>query len=171
MRERLDLGVGEAVTQTPVPPATLVIGLGSPLRGDDGVGIRVAQAVAANILPPHVEVVDGGTPGLGIVNLFEGRRRVIVVDAADMGVPPGQFRRFTLNEARVRAEGDHLSVHAPGLGDALLLAQALNLLPDEIVIFGVQPAHLEWDSGLSSQVEAALPDLVAAVLAEIVSGG
>jgi hydrogenase maturation protease len=150
-------------------PATLIIGLGNLLRGDDGVGVRVAQALAARALPPGVEVVDGGTQGLGIVNLMEGRRRVIVVDAADVGRPPGQFVRFTLARARLSGDNRHLSLHAAGLGDALLLAQALGTLPGEVVIFGLQPASLEWDSELSPQVEAALPGLIAAVLAEAAS--
>jgi hydrogenase maturation protease len=157
------------------PPATLVIGLGNPLRGDDGVGVRLAQALAARALPDGVEVVDGGTQGLGIVNLMEGRQRVILVDAADLGRPPGQFVRFTLpgtarqgrgEEARLLGADQHLSVHAAGLRDALLLAQALKALPDEVVIFGVQPANLNWDGDLSPQVAAALPALIAAVLAE-----
>jgi hydrogenase maturation protease len=148
-------------------PATLVIGLGNSLRGDDGVGVRVAQILAAQALPDDVEVVDGGTQGLGIVNLMEGRQRVILVDAADVGIDSGEFVRFTLDEARLLGDDRHLSVHAAGLRDALLLAQALEVLPDEVVIFGVQPANLEWDSTLSPQVEAALPSLVAAVLAEV----
>lgn len=147
----------------------LVIGLGNPLRGDDGAGVRVAQALAAQALPPDVEVVDGGTQGLGIVSLLEGRRRVILVDAADVGQSPGQFVRFTLDEARLLGDDWHISVHAAGLRDALLLAQALKVLPAQVIIFGVQPAHLEWDSDLSPQVEAALPGLVAAVLEEVVS--
>jgi hydrogenase maturation protease len=61
----------------------------------------------------------------------------------------------------------HLSVHAAGLREALLLAQALDVLPDEVIIFGVQPANLEWSSALGAQVKAALPRLVEAVLAEI----
>jgi hydrogenase maturation protease len=145
----------------------LVIGLGNPLRGDDGAGVRVAQALAAQALPPDVEVVDGGTRGLGIVSLLEGRRRVILVDAADVGQSPGQFVRFTLDEARLLGDDCHLSVHAAGLRDALLLAQALKVLPAQVIIFGVQPARLEWDSDLSPQVEAALPGLVAAVLEEV----
>jgi hydrogenase maturation protease len=144
-------------------PATLVIGLGNFLRGDDGVGVRVAQILAAQALPDDVEVVDGGTQGLGIVNLMEGRQRVILVDAADVGIDSGEFVRFTLDEARLLGDDRHLSVHAAGLRDAL----ALEVLPDEVVIFGVQPANLEWDSTLSPQVEAALPSLVAAVWAEV----
>jgi hydrogenase maturation protease len=152
-------------------PATLVIGLGNPLRGDDGVGVRVAQILAEQALSPGVEVMDGGTQGLGIVNLMEGRQRVIVVDAADVGRSPGQFVRFTLDEARLLGDDQHLSVHAAGLRDALLLAQALKMLPDQVIIFGVQPASLEWESTLSPQVEATLPDLIEAVLAELKNFG
>ena len=147
--------------------ATLVIGLGNPLRGDDGVGVCVAQMLTEQVLPPGVEVVDGGTQGLGIVNLMEGWRRVILVDAAAVGKSPGQFVRFTLDEARLPGDDQHLSVHAAGLNDALLLAQALKILPDEVIIFGVQPASLDWDSSLSPQVEATLSALIEAVLAEL----
>ena len=149
------------------PPATLVIGLGNSLRGDDGVGVRVAQVLAQQTLPVDVEVVDGGTQGVGIVNQMEDRQRVILVDAANMGQPPGRFVRFTLDEARLLGDDRQLSVHAAGLRDALLLAQALKVLPGEVVIFGVQPANLAWNNALSSQVETILPDLIAAILAEL----
>lgn len=150
------------------PPATLIVGLGNPLRGDDGVGVRVAEALAAKPLPREVEVVDGGTEGLGIVSLMAGRRRVIFVDAAEMGQSPGHFGRFTPDQVKLLSDEQRLSVHAAGLRDALLLARALNILPDEVIIFGLQPAETGWDGQLSPQVEAALPDLIEAVLAEVV---
>ena len=151
---------------TSLPP-TLIIGLGNTLRGDDGVGVCLVKMLARQTLPDGVEVFDGGTQGLGIVNLMEGRRRVILVDAADVGKTPGQFMRLTLNEVSLSGYDQHLSLHAAGLRDALLLAQALKVLPDEVVIFGVQPANLDWVSILSPEVEATLPNLVTAVLAEI----
>ena len=189
------------------PPscATLIIGLGNPLRGDDGVGVRVAQILGNHTLPDGVEVLDGGTQGLGIVNLMEGRQRVILVDAAEMGRSPGEFVCFARDsfdpqgewgEAHLLGDGvetastprgvetaltprgvetaltprdAHLSVHAAGLRDALALAEALQMLPPEVIIFGVQPLHLEWESALSPPVEAALPDLVAAILAKVES--
>ncbi len=146
---------------------TLIIGLGNPLRGDDGVGVRLVQELARQTLPPNVQAVDGGTQGLGLVNMMEDQQRVILVDAADVGRSPGEFVRFTLDEARLLGDDQHLSIHAAGLYDALLLAQALNMLPPDVIIFGVQPSHFEWDSTLSPEVEAALPDLLAAVLAEL----
>lgn len=148
---------------------TLIVGLGNPLRGDDGVGARVAQALRGQTLPGDVEVVDGGTQGLGLVPLLEGRRRVIVIDAAEVGRDPGQFVRFTPDEVRLLGDGQRLSVHAAGLREVLLLAQALAMLPDEVIIFGIQPANLEWVADLSPQVESALPGLVEAVLAELCS--
>ena len=156
-------------------PESLIIGLGSPLRGDDGVGVRVVEALAERTLPAGVEVVDGGAQGLGLVSLMEGRRRVVFVDAADVGQAPGQFVRFTFDDVRsgrVRLLGDEhsISVHAAGLRDALLLAQALDCLPEETVIFGIQPGNLAWEEDLSPQVEAILPRLVEIVLAEAKEG-
>ncbi|HFD38265.1 MAG TPA: hydrogenase maturation protease, partial [Anaerolineae bacterium] len=53
-----------------------------------------------------------------------------------------------------------LSIHDAGLREALLLAEVLGVLPAEVIIYGVQPAHLDWGEGLSPAVEAALPELV-----------
>jgi hydrogenase maturation protease len=150
-------------------PDTLIIGLGNPLRGDDGVGARLAQALSEQTLPGDVEVVDGGTQGMGLVPLLEGRRRVIVIDAADVGRGPGQFVRFTPDEVRLLGDDQCLSVHAAGLREVLLLAQALDILPNKVIIFGIQPANLDWVVDLSPQVEAALPGLMEAVLAELCS--
>ena len=62
----------------------LVLGLGNPLRGDDGIGPRVIEALQDRGLPSGVEVIDGGTGGLGLVNMLSCRQRVIIVDAANM---------------------------------------------------------------------------------------
>ncbi len=149
------------------PPATLILGLGNPLRGDDGVGVYVVQELETRALSEGVELVDGGTQGLGIIPLLEGRQRVILVDAADVGRSPGEFVRFGLDEGRLLGEDRHLAIHYAGLRDALLLAQALKMLPPEVIIYGVQPVSTQWDSALSPQVEAILPKLVEAVLAEV----
>jgi hydrogenase maturation protease len=159
------------VTLGTVVRDTLIVGVGNPLRGDDGVGTTVARALAERDLPAGVEVVDGGTQGLGLVSVMEGRQRVILVDAADVGRVPGQFVRFALDEAHLRGDDQPLSVHAAGLREALLLAQALGVLPDQVIIFGVQPARVDWDDALSPEIEAALPALVEAVLAEALHGG
>jgi hydrogenase maturation protease len=99
--------------------------------------------------------------------LMEGRQRVIFVDAANMGQEPGQVIRFALEEVLLAGDDRPLNVHSAGLRDALLLARALGTLPSDVVVYGVQPASIEWDSTLSQEVEAVLPDLVEAVLTEV----
>jgi hydrogenase maturation protease len=102
---------------------------------------------------------------------MQGRRRVIFCDAANMGQEPGHFARFTPDEVRLLSREQGISIHEAGLRDALVLAEALDALPQEIIIFGVQPANVDWESALSPQVEAVLPKLVAAILVEIGDSG
>lgn len=144
----------------------LVLGLGNPLQADDGIGCRVVQALAERNLPDAVEVLDGGTPGIGLVNLIEGRRRVVLVDAAALGQAPGEIRR--LSAAELPAEpSPSLSLHTSGVGDALALMSALHLAAPDIVVYGVQPARIDWGEELSPPVQAAVPLVVQAVLREI----
>ena len=152
---------------------TLVLGLGNPWRGDDGLGPAVIRWLQVRGLPPDVVTVDGGTPGLDLVLTlagdYKGRpyRRALIVDAADLGRAPGEWMRFTPAQARLRADEARLSVHAAGLAEALALGEALGTLPEEVVIFGVQPAWLDWQPGLSAEVEAVVPIVGQAVLQEL----
>jgi len=146
--------------------AILILGLGNPLRGDDGIGPRVVDALLQRGLPAGVEALDAGAAGLDLLNLLEGPRRVIVVDAADVGLEPGRFARFTPDEARLVGVADALSSHGAGLAEALALARACGQPLPEIVIFGVQPESLEWGEGLSPAVKGAVSQVVEAVLQE-----
>jgi hydrogenase maturation protease len=127
----------------------------------------VIEALQDYALPSGVEVIDGGTGGLGLVNLLTCRQRVIIVDAANMGLAPGRVQRFTLDEARLVDDHSNLSAHGAGLRETLLLAQTLGSLPDEVVVYGVQPRSLDWENGLSEPVEAVLSRIVDAILDEM----
>ena len=144
---------------------TAVIGLGNPLRGDDGVGPRVVNELRRRGLPTDVTVIDGGNAGLDLLDELEKWERVVIVDAAELGLEPGQFARFTLAEIKLR--DDRFSSHSAGLGEVLLLANVLGRRVPEIVIFGVQPAEIGWGEGLSQAVEAAIPALSDAILEEL----
>ncbi len=151
---------------------TLVLALGNPLRGDDGIGTAVLAALREADLPEGVALVDGGTAGLESILLMQGYQRAIVVDAAQMGLEAGAWRRFDLREVTLQA-GDLSqmgTLHAAGLSEALALGEALGVLPPQIVIFGVQPQEVGWEAGLSASVQAALPALVAAIRDELHRG-
>jgi hydrogenase maturation protease len=138
----------------------LILGLGNLLLGDEGVGVRVAEELKGLELPDGVAVVEGGTGGLGLIGLMEGYQKVIIVDAADMGHPPGRVVRFTPLEAQLKTAEAPLSLHQVGLGEVLALAQALEVAPAELVIIGIQPSRLEGGAGLSPEVEGAIPQII-----------
>ena len=148
----------------------LVLGLGNPLLGDDGVGMRVIQALQLCDLPPHVEAMDGGTPGVGLIHLLEGRHRVVIVDAAEMGLRPGEIVRFRPQDVALTGSTDRLSLHGSDVAGALALADALGISLPEIVVYGVQPEQVDWGEGLSPAVAVAVPGLVQAVLEETEKG-
>jgi hydrogenase maturation protease len=147
--------------------SVLILGLGNPLRGDDGVGLRVVEALNQRELPEGVTALDGGTGGFDLLHVLEGWERAVIVDAADVGREPGQFVRFTPDEARLVESADGFSLHNAGLAEALALVKAVGQPLPQMVIFGVQPETIGWGEGLSGTIEAALPDIVNAVLNEI----
>jgi hydrogenase maturation protease len=166
---------GGGLVRTPKPPDgvknVLILGLGNPLLGDEGIGVRVAEELARLKLPDGVSVVEGGTAGLGLIGLMEGYERVIVVDAADMGRPPGHVVRFTPSDAKFETVGGPLSLHQVGLGEVLALAQALEVAPAALVIIGVQPGRIEARTGPSPELEGAIPQIIRIVLEELKAAG
>ncbi len=151
------------------PATTLILALGNPLRADDGAGAAVIKALQGCRLPPDVELLDGGTPGLETVLYFEGRSRVIVVDAADMGLEPGEWRRFTLGDIRLKSNDMALrgTLHYAGLAEAVALAGAMDALPAELVIYGIQPQSLDWQTGLSDVVRTAVGAVARQIVQEL----
>lgn len=145
----------------------LILGLGNPLQADDGVGCRAVEALERCPLPADVEVLDGGAPGVGLLHLLEGRRRAVIVDAAEMGRRPGEIVRFRPEEVTLTGSSARFSLHRTAVADALALARALNLPLPEITFYGVQPGRVGWSDGLSPEVAAAVPALIEALLAEV----
>jgi hydrogenase maturation protease len=160
---------------------TLVLGVGNPLCGDDGVGARIVEmleqpgSVSGRTLPPGTCVQDAGLPGWGLPSWLEGWSRVFLVDAVDMGLEPGAWRRFCPEEVKYNLEdeafsqSEFLSLHQPDLACGLALAQALNLIPEELVIYGVQPADTTPGAPLSPQVIACLPQLLDKIVDDIIN--
>ncbi|MGB9521629.1 MAG: hydrogenase maturation protease [Anaerolineales bacterium] len=146
---------------------TLILGVGNILKGDDGLGVRVAQVLSQRALPPDVIVEEIGTPGLDLVTYIEGWEKVIIIDAVEMGEIPGTWKRFTPEEVKLIAGDEVLSLHEPNIADVLELGQALNILPDEIVVYGVQPQDLTYIERLSPQIEAIINNVADQILLEI----
>jgi hydrogenase maturation protease len=146
---------------------TLVLGLGNPIRGDDAVGLRVAEAVRRS-LPPGADVeVDTCTlGGLRLMERLVGYDRAVLVDAILTGAhPPGTVLRLGLDDV---ATQNTASSHDVNLPTALRLAADLGLrVPAEIPIVAVEVENvLDFAEGCGPEVEAAVPRAAAAVREE-----
>jgi hydrogenase maturation protease len=148
------------------PCPVLVLGLGNILLRDEGVGVRVVQALQSMRLPDAVEALDGATAGLALLDILADRRRVIVVDAIDGEYPPGTVIRLA-PEDLAPPDGGAVSLHGLGLVEALRLSERLGISPDEVVILGVKPASLEYGLELSAELNELLPRIIELVLDEI----
>jgi hydrogenase maturation protease len=137
----------------------LVIGVGNTLRGDDGIGVHVARALASLPLPEHVEVFDGGTEGLSM--LFEMQRadRVILIDAADMRKPPGEARTLDSVLLEDSTKVRFSSLHGIGVAEVLALGRAVGVEPT-VTILAIQPADIRPRDGLSEALAARVPEYV-----------
>ncbi|MBI5956951.1 MAG: HyaD/HybD family hydrogenase maturation endopeptidase [Chloroflexi bacterium] len=133
---------------------------------DEGVGVRVVEAMRAALLPPGVDLLDGGTAGLSLLELMEGYDRVIVVDAVQAGAEPGAIFRYRPEDRAAMPNVRLTSFHQVGLMDVLQLAESVGQRP-EVVIIGVQPASLDWGTEPTPQLQDAVPRVIEFVLREI----
>jgi len=145
----------------PEPRATTaVVGLGSPLMGDDGVGLEALARLRAHCGDdPTLAWVDGGTGGLALLHAIEGARRVLFLDAIDAGCPPGTVIELE-GDALPRRLGPKLSPHEVDLAEVLALAALRGTPPACAAAVGVQPARIALGTTLSPPVAAALDALV-----------
>jgi hydrogenase maturation protease len=145
----------------------LLLGVGNLLMGDDGVGVRVAQALEGADLPPGVRVVDAGTGGVTLIGLMEEADNVILIDAADMGKPPGACAVFSPEDVRSLKRDSRLSLHHADLLGLLDLMRTLAMRMPKVRVVGVQPESVEWRDRLSRTVQNKLPEVMALVRAEV----
>ena len=144
-----------------------MLGLGNVVLTDDGLGVHAVRRLRArHALGPGVEVVEGGTAGLLLLPWLADSRRAIVVDAIDRGARPGSLHRLD-GAAWASAFDARMSPHDAGLADLLGAAQIGGVLPEELVLLGLQPARLGWGTELSPPLAAALDGLVDAVAAQL----
>ena len=100
--------------------ATLVLGIGNPLLGDDGFGVEVIARLRGERSWPQVELLDGGTAGLYLLPHLEGRAHILVVDAIDFGGRPGQIVHRPVAEVPAQI-GLKLSEHQVTFHEVLAL--------------------------------------------------
>ncbi len=135
----------------------LVIGCGNEFASDDAVGLQVIRSLKEVKLPDGVSLIEAGTPGLNLLDLWDRADRVIIVDAVKSGATPGTVHSF---DASLLPPRDVMPVSSHGLNiiDAVELGRLLERLPAQLTIIGVEILSEEpFRVGLTPEVEAAVP--------------
>ncbi|MBS1190328.1 MAG: Hydrogenase 2 maturation peptidase Aspartic peptidase family [Rhodocyclaceae bacterium] len=147
--------------------AVVVLGIGNILLSDEGVGVRVVEQLEAKYdLPPEVEVIDGGTCGMEMLDQLEGLDALIVVDCVRHGQPPGTPILIQGDDVPVFFR-TKLSPHQVSLSDVLASLEFEGRAPKYTAIVGIQPASMDTGLELTPTVEAWLPELLAMTVAEL----
>jgi hydrogenase maturation protease len=146
-----------------------IIGIGNPLRKDDGVGIILLKRLQQRKkeFPKNLEFIDGGTGGMNVLHLLARFKMVLIVDAVDFHGQPGEARSFTLKDIQSKKAQVQLSTHESDFLNVLRLSKKLKELPQTLVIFGVQPRDISHGMGLSKEIELVLDDLCIKLQKEI----
>ena len=151
---------------------TLVLGLGNPICGDDGVGIRIAEALKDKVADPQVEVAETTAAGLGLLDLMAGYQRIIITDAIRTrnGVP-GQVYRLGLSD--LPGPVHCATLHDVDLATALELGRRLGMeMPREVIVFAVEVADTTtFLEGCTPDVERAVPEVASLVLQDLENMG
>ena len=147
---------------------TIVVGLGNPVLGDDGVGWRIVESVQqastfTNMSQPDVDFVCLAVGGLSLMEHLIGYDRAILVDAVNLGkLPLGDIYCLKLSDLPDFNAGHTGSAHYTTLPAALQLGREMGApLPDDIQVIGVEtPGTYDFSEQLSPQVAAAIPRAV-----------
>lgn len=143
----------------------IVIGLGSRFRADDGVGPYVADRLRTDV--EGLRIVAGPGDALALVGAWDTAALAVVVDAAASGSAAGTIHRWEAGIQPLPKDAARCSSHGLGLAEAIALAQALDRLPDRLVVYAVEGATFEHGTGLSPAVAAAAADVRQRIRADI----
>lgn len=132
----------------------IVLTVGNTLMGDDGAGPLLAELLE-RAPAPGWEVIDGGSAPENVTHLVRAAApdRVLLVDAADMGLPEGSIRRI---DPGLVADRFLIDTHAIPLD---FLISSLEESVREVVFVGIQPKRVAFYEDMTPAVRAAVVDL------------
>lgn len=144
---------------------TIVLGIGNRLGGDDAAGpclvdmLSHGQRRAKALHSAEITAMDAGTAPESYTSVIRQRRpeSLVLVDAADMGLPPGAVRTIPPEKISVLSLSTH---HMP-------LSMFISYVQEfcgKVLFIGVQPERTEMGGGISRTVRKSMTELVNVVL-------
>jgi len=150
---------------------TVVLGIGNVLWADEGFGPKVVASMRERYaVAADVEIVDGGTQGLYLLPLVQDTDRLLVLDAVDFDMNPGEIVVLRDEEIPAFFGQRPLSLHQTAFTDVLAAASLTGAMPESVTLVGVQLENIEqWGGGLSPSIAAAIDPAIEISLRELKS--
>lgn len=142
-----------------------IIGLGNLMRGDDAVGLMAARRLREEV-GDRAEVIEAEMAGVDIVELMKGARVAILIDAVRSGQSPGIVHRLDASVSSIGGRIFPRSSHAIGVSEAIELARVLDVLPETVIVYGIEVGNTEAGRPLSPPVAKSLDDVVDRIVQE-----
>jgi hydrogenase maturation protease len=139
---------------------TIVVGLGNPILGDDGVGWKVVEEITKQLpADSQVDAVCLSLGGLGLMEHLIGYQRAIIVDAFASEDQPGFIMVMKLSDLPNYSAYHTASAHDTSLQNAIELGRSMGAqLPDEVEIVGIATKRIyDFSEELSPSVAEAVP--------------
>lgn len=146
----------------------IVIGYGNPLRGDDGVGVKIVQKLEEMNLPKHIKIIDGGISGFDMLMDIEKFKKLIIIDSIISGGKEGALYRMT-PQALLEIEDTVISTHGPSW-ISFLKSKVESGVKDcwsNVIFYCIEIKNTMIGTELSSKIAHKIPDYINSILKEI----
>jgi len=144
----------------------LILCIGNAMRGDDGAGPAAAERLRP-LLGGRADIEESWGEGTELMQAWQGRARVIVVDAATSGAETGTVHVFDAAKESLPTDFFCYTTHRFGLAEAVALARQLGELPERLTIYAIEGENFDLGEGVSEAVEAGVDRVVERITAAL----
>lgn len=151
----------------------IVLGIGNVLWADEGFGVRCVEALQSRYeFAPHVQLIDGGTQGLYLIQHVQAASHLLIFDAIDYGLAPGTLRLIENDDVPRFMGAKKMSLHQTGFQEVLMLAQLTERYPSQVLLIGCQPQEIDdYGGSLRPQIKAVIEPALAHALEKLQQWG
>jgi hydrogenase maturation protease len=144
----------------------VLIGVGNPFRGDDGLALVLVRCMRGEI-PPGIHVLEETGDGAELLEAWRGADCLVLIDAVQSGSPPGTIHRFDARKERLPSWFSSVSTHSFGVAEAIELARMMGDLPGQLIVYGIEGLDFSPGTELSPGVVEAMPAAAQLILGEL----
>ena len=139
-----------------------VIGIGSPLRKDDGIGLILLEKLIKkkDELTENIEYIDGGTGGMNLIHTFTVFDTVVFLDAVNFNGKIGESRLLKLEDIERKDDISFRSTHSLDILKVIEISKKLEEKPKNFFIFGIQPKDISFGTNISKELSEKIDSIV-----------